>query len=667
MPPARSPRFEPAIEDRFLGGLLHDGFDLGTRQPGRSVVFRATSGTLVGVISLLPAERLRYLVANECQLICRLLSASEFVTYCRDRGLDTDAARLERFDKLGVFRPLARLRRPRIREKVLTESDGRVRSLGLVGEGDAWAGDIREGYADFSWDREDAMWFLENGHLWHPTSRQFAAWDSTTRDKNHWTIEEAYYSRFQISDLRWVQPGFTMQVVLDAFADSDAAGFGGMAEDLAAYTRAKVEHYQKEPYDDASAFLLQVLSNRYYPLTQTDRRTFTLSPPMRFPKWDWYEFVRAWDAKRVANDVGASAAEVRRLHGGISIRARSVDPVGAWYDLVCFVSVDKRTRLTGDAQYAQSQYVAEHMLRLYHEDLTGEKLYPPDESPTWTRDAFLGAGVTGNLLRHLEFVTNSYHLNPRPCVILLVEGQGEADQFPRIIEKLLNVPLGPLGIEVRNLQGVGEFTGKSGKDRYGALEKFIDDYHYRQTIVFVILDNEGRVPLIRQRLIEAPSKLFPARRLTRPEYIHLWDRCVEFDNFTPAEIGTALTATAELRHTFTEADVLRCMEEYDARKTNPLGALYRGVLDYALPKPALLGHLVSGMIAKGAAEFDAEGKGNRPLVRVLQRVVRAAVGNPQPVRQESWVANQESGFLGEKLERPPGSFSEKGREPEGDR
>ena len=75
-----------------------------------------------------------------------------------------------------------------------------------------------------------------------------------------------------------------------------------------------------------------------------------------------------------------------------------------------------------------------------------------------------------------EFLTNEYHLNPKPKLILIVEGNGEEEQFPRLSKKLFGYSFSKLGIEVVNIRGVAGFTGRKGLDQYGALEKFIDYY-----------------------------------------------------------------------------------------------------------------------------------------------------------------------------------------------
>src|SRR6185503_12657856 len=129
-----------------------------------------------------------------------------------------------------------------------------------------------------------------------------------------------------------------------------------------------------------------------------------------------------------------------------------------------------------------------------------------------------------NQLIYLELLTNKYHLNPKPRLILVVEGEGEFRQFPRLARELLGCDFPTTRIRIVQLGGVGGFTGRKRYDKYGALEKFIDDYHFRQTFVFVVLDDEGGVSNIKRRLVSAQSKLYPKRRVTKEDYIHIWQK-----------------------------------------------------------------------------------------------------------------------------------------------
>jgi hypothetical protein len=285
---------------------------------------------------------------------------------------------------------------------------------------------------------------------------------------------------------------------------------------------------------------------------------------------------------------------------------------------------------------------------MFYGELTDTKLHPPGEGDDWTRESYYGTGVIDDPLRHLELVVNNYNLNPRPKLILLVEGNGEEREIPRLFEELLGCKPSSVGIEIRGLGGVGEFTGQKRRDKYGALEKFIDDHHHRQTVVYLILDNEDRVAQVKRNLVNAPSKLFPERRVTKDDYIRVWEQSIEFDNFSDAELAEALSAVSEGRYVFAPEELAACRAAHRVGSGDPLSGLYRTKLDFDLPKRKLLSVLVSRMLANRGHEFDEKHVGKRPLVRLLESVLDLAVMNPWPTTRETWEENQRSGYLGDR-------------------
>jgi hypothetical protein len=208
-----------------------------------------------------------------------------------------------------------------------------------------------------------------------------------------------------------------------------------------------------------------------------------------------------------------------------------------------------------------------------------------------------------------------------------------------------------LGIEVMKLGGIANFTGGK-RDRYGALTKLIDSYHSRQTIVFVILDNEGGVAKVRRHILSTNSIFNPARKVTKEEYIHLWEKNIEFDNFTDLEIANALTEVGQGRYTFNIADVARCRLQFGSGG-DPLSSLFAEKIgNYQLNKTELLGKLFDLMIANPTVEVldDEEllqGKSERPITQVLQTLIGLAAGNEPPTTLESYELNQESGIFGD--------------------
>ncbi|GAG02387.1 unnamed protein product, partial [marine sediment metagenome] len=256
-----------------------------------------------------------------------------------------------------------------------------------------------------------------------------------------------------------------------------------------------------------------------------------------------------------------------------------------------------------------------------------------------------GEGVLDNELKYLEFIVNQYNLNPRPKLILALEGNGEEEQIPRLSKELLGYSFSTLGIEVINIHGIGNFEGRKGTDKYGAWEKFIDYYHNRQTIVYIILDNEGRVSSLKDRLIKVPSKFYSKRTVTKDEYMYLWNRNIEFDNFSHSEIAQAMTMLSEDRYKFTTGEIENC-EKMFGKETNPLGKLFTEKVAYGMDKPKLLELLFSFIISNSSNEFDDKKNPKRPLVKILLKIIELASRNYQPVTKDIWEKNQESGWFG---------------------
>lgn len=593
---------------------------------------------------------LKHIIKNEFFIICPFLPTDRFISYCKDRDVRTSREQLEQFEKLGIFYPIARVRHPKIKIKIEYIDNGKqYRDLGVLKDGEEWSGDIKEEYARFRFEKKDAEGWLEEGFLWEPLSRPFQAWE-TFNDRNGRRQIENFYSIFQCYTLYNLIRSTKLEIRAEWWVSYNKKNINKLTNKVSGWAKMAISSHQKNGIrGEFAVAICQIISNRYFPKTQSDRRSIRLSTSTFYDNWDWDEYCCNWDAKPVLADIRMNIDELKRLHELVATDAKFADPLYQWYELISFVSVEEKKRLKGKALFAQTLYSMEYMLRLFYEDLTGDKLCPPDESLGWRKDKFYGEGVTQNELQYLEFITNQYHLNPRPKLILVVEGNGETEQFPRLAERLFGYPFPRLGIEVVNIQGVGGFTGKKSIDRYGALEKFIDAYHYRQTIVFLVLDKECRVPEIKKRLIQSCSKYYPKRTVTKDEYIHVWGKNVELDNFSHDEIAQAMTELCERKYVFQSNEIADCEKRLDAKEGDPLSKLYKKKLNYDLPKPKLLEILFGFIISYPENEFNADGKAKRPVVQVMQKVIELAAKNYQPVTLSTWLKNQESGYFGDPI------------------
>lgn len=561
------------------------------------------------------------------------LNVDDFVRYCKARGIAISPERLERLEEVGVFLPMLRVRWPKLKIKIVIREDGETyEDVGILQDEEQWEGQIREKKAGIIWWEPDMVSALiEDRLIWIPKREQFKPW-STYKDDEGWWDVESYYSIYQTLPLfKFIEStNLTLGIERIASWTADDAIKWFQTWEAHAKRIVKLSSDGTSAFDEA-ATLCQLLASRYLPYAQADGAVITVPHPEFF---DWDNFQREWNAKSFLNELALSESVVGDRWQTVSIQARHVDPLQSWKDLIEFVRRDKKDRLKDKALLAQTWWTMERMLNLFHQDLTGGKRYEFEDSPE-DKELFYGEGVPKNDLRFLEFLTNQYGVNPRPKLILVVEGDGEEEQVPRIAEKIVPPSLPRLRVGVMNIKGIGELP---------KLERLIDHYHSLQTIVFVVLDNENNAHSRRKKLVNAVSKWNPNRTVTKDEYIHLWDKNIEFDNFTDQEIADAMTRTSNERYAFTREQIAECRSRF-GHGPDPLSTLYQQTLDYDLPKREMLKHLFDTAIASPHMAVGDK-KALRPIIDIVVRIKGLAFMNHQPSDLESWQETQDSNWLG---------------------
>lgn len=593
-------------------------------------------------------SKLEKLIRNENLIVCPLINRNTFIQYCNKRGLLLNLERLEQLEKAKLLFPVARVKHPKVKQKVeYTEEGRKYRYLGALQENEVWEGDVREEYASFWFTKVVALPWLENKLLWSPEESEFAKWNTFIDDDGERFIT-SYYSIFQCYSLWQILGTTSIQINSDDWLFYSEKEKEECCSNISVIAKSQKKRSGKvSKYGRKVAYLCQVISNRYYPKTQTDRRRFYLSKDGMYADWDWYEYCRSWKAQEILEDFKLELDDIKRIQEKLASDAQHIDPLGEWYDLVSFISISQRKRLKNKALLAQELYSMEYMLRLFYKELTGDSLFKPSESASWESDKFYGKGTSDDEMKFLEFLTNQYHLNPKPRLILVVEGESEEKQIPRLVENMFGCSFSKLGIYVMNLHGVSNFSGTKKNDKYGALEKFIDYHHSKNTIVFVVLDNEGLAGKVKKKLLKKRSILNKGRMVTKEEYIHLWERkSIEFSNFSNQEIAKSMSELAEQKDLFTANEIEQAYESTLKKESDSLSLLYKKKTGADQCKPKLLKMLFDLII-----EMDSfKAKKEKPVVLVLDRVVALASKNHGPVNTNICEANQHTGYFGDIVE-----------------
>lgn len=568
---------------------------------------------------------LQYLARNDLYFVQPLIPAEQFLTFCTNREMQASVSQLERLDRSGFFRPIARFKRRRTTIKLEHTADG-LKDLGPLKNGETWAGETYERTSVYS--GRDLHALYDQGEILEPECMPTNAWNSS-EFINLYSIFQCYPLWKCLSETRIVSP------TIDELVAKNDQELGDAVVSVYKILRSQMPEFKitLQALNDA-AWICQAISNRYYPVTQTDQRTIKISS-VAFG-WDWHEYCGAWNAKQIADEMGLAPDEIFHMWRRVDREASSVNPLRDWDDLLRFVSVEEKQRLRGKALLADSLRSMATMLALFYEGVSGKLIQP---SFSAQREILLPQERTDGTLRELEYVVNKYHLNPRPRLILVVEGESEVDQIPRLMDLFWGFNPSKVGIEILNLKGISNFTGSPKRDD-GPLKRFIDDYHNRQTIVYILLDNEGGAVFAKNNLLTSVSAYFEKRAITKDEYIRIWNLNYEFDNFTDGEIAKALSSIGS-NVLFTEQEIKEARQNF--QNGNVLGRLFQSRTSSPLSKRALGNELTALLIAEADSSKLLP---KRPILDFLHTIIELAALNHQPTSGRAWAENQRSGYFG---------------------
>lgn len=570
-------------------------------------------------ILTLPKNIGRTIVKKGTLYACPLLGMDKFIKFCKARGISVDRGRLLRLERLGFFAPVYRVRTPPRAQRHLT--------LPYTADND---------------------WFKRG---W--------AWDTTpvphSHDLPHFQdqTQEGYYSIFQIDYLDLILKTMTLSVHMDSYletAETQKIDWDKVSKQNLGIFEGEAKSLREHEFRRSRALLCQFISNRYYFQTQSDQRTHQVSNKFYSDKWisvdaldwNWYEYSRLWKPRQVEQLFQLTPEKLRHAYEGLAAAQEYCDPIAHWYQLVQFVSIKEREKLKDSALRAETLRIGAHMLRLLYKDLYGDDLPHPNEVTGTVINHIPELEVRSDTRLYLELVVNRFAVNPRPKACLIIEGPSEEVAIHKIFKEWFGAHPGKYGIEIITLGGVDFATGGRA-DRFRAIFRLIDYLHHHQTFTFLLLDNENYAKRLKAEARKAKSNYPQRLYVTQPKHIKIWHHSFELDNFSATEITAALSALTRGKAHFKRKEVTTCIRGgSSAHKC--LGSLYKGKTSRNLSKPELAGQLVDGMLAKGASRKVE----NRPIVNVLQRVIKLANRNPFPTNFGTWERNQASKLLAKK-------------------
>jgi len=568
-----------------------------------------------------------------------LLNHSRFIDFCKRRGLYIDEWRLERLEELGVFLPMLRVNYPVIKIKIETQVNKRgekvYKELGDLEEGEIWDGEIREEYAAFIYfDKEYVDSWVKEGLVYIPLKENFLPWTNYQDDDGGYKIE-TFYSIFQVLPLKQLLQTLNFTCYTEDLALRTDEEILGFFRRHTKYFKSNIERFAEEDKKwERYARICQIISNRYLPRAESNDVTITVTSHPSKEEFDFSKYCREWNGKELLIEIGISVADIKDAWE-MALDDADDSPISEWKELLDFIKKEKRNRLKDEALLAETFYTMANMLKLFYQDCTGEELYSYEYEPD-PDEIFRRKGVSKDDFQYKEFIVNDYGLNPRPRLILVVEGEGEFNEIPKFWKQISGRSFADYKIQVINLKSIGEFTSKK-------IERFIDHFHDLQTIVYFVLDNENKSRQTRDALVRRQSRYIENFTITKEDFFTIWDKNIEFDNFTDEEIAESMKELCESRCVFGHLEIENCRASFGSG-SDPLSHLYKEKLNYGLDKPQLLSILFDKIKQKPKIKIEALEK-NRPIVDVIRKITHLALKNYQPTRLKRWQEAQNSGWL----------------------
>lgn len=537
------------------------------------------------------------------------LEVNKFIDYCKERGLNVNRGYLEDIEREGLFRPIMRV----------------------------------DGY--YVNNTTDLKELYENGRVIDPRQKGFVPWANyyEKRERYREEIVHSYYHPYQI---------YFLKKVLEVGLRLSPFNIPQNNDELVLTIREREKYmsdYLGKLRKDSKKHekfveLLLFIQNKYLPLVKQPGHIIVTGER-------WYDLQKKVIPKEIVSALSLEAEEIDEYRGSIGRDGLYIDPLRAWYDLIKYIKYDKRQKLRGKALLAQDFYLISDMLALLLEDLTGKKQLETGSLD----DTMKGCGAIRVYGKELNYVDRDvlmrflreYGINPRPRLVLIVEGDTEEVAFP-IIANAMDIPLESCGIQIINIHGVDKhpralIVDYSTPDIYQVDKEYY--IHPERTKVFIIFDREGNerwikrfikdpddeiekmmkdvLSIIKQKKKNTSAKTNDIFHKHTVKY-HIWNKSFEYDNFSDKELSHELNEYG-VKHGYqfniTPSEIKNCRYGNKNLKT----FLESRPPDYTSLNKREFGEQIGNFIAKEIKERRNRFENQRPVEKVLEEIIRFAV------------------------------------------
>lgn len=415
------------------------------------------------------------------------LSSNDFIRFVNSIDLDLSINDLEYYDKVGIIRPALRLKNEEVRKK----------------------------YGIVSTDIFSFQDYYRNG-LIELVEEDYQAWNSFKDD-----LEEGislYYHPFQFLPIRRLRMGLE-PTIKPAFFDNIQnieKYFASLKVRIQEHVSSSKKSY--EQYWIPRIALLILLDEAYGPSVKPFKINIYSDRTSYFKEWnEWRQkSFKPTDMLKISN---LSIEEIKQFYEGIAVDGDWVDPLSRWYVLQRIIKTSMKMRLKGPALHAQHCYQLARLLSYFIYELTGEKMYEPDDIMDGNRHGEWKNRVYGDPFDYTTKKTQKRILDTflvdRPFRAGIIF---EGDTERVVIESILDA----LRID-KERDGFFLHNAKGQKNIVHNLKSLYDISRMEDIELFLILDNDEEAKHIQDQL----------KNFIKSENIKIWQKDFEYDNFGP--------------------------------------------------------------------------------------------------------------------------------------
>jgi hypothetical protein len=376
---------------------------------------------------------------------------------------------------------------------------------------------------------------------------------------------------------------------------------------------------------------------------------------------------RAWEKEdrdfRTAQRVemfGLKSESIATAAETLLLRAKSIDPMGQFYELVRQAHPTTWAGLRGDALLAMDYRVAAEILLRTLEDLGSRDLSARPSRKGRMYESVLDERLQAEPER-LDEMLASRGLSPRPAVVLVLEGETEMLLMPRVLAEIYGKPIPSTLIEAIDMKTIDRdldllVRHEAGPKLGDSLTSDVVLLTRPPTRILVAVDPEKKYAdaasvrrqrdLLVRRLHEAlPAGMRSAAAMRQLRYlvqVVTWGTVPwEFANFTNTELAEAIGRCSVLppgvtrRSLITDLAAERNVRSTNARRSPDVEAVCRAWPTGAKFRKADLAEQLWSALQKKVRRDLASGNRLRvPAVRVAVRALTMAFELPR--RSAAW-------------------------------